>query len=98
MKAILQPSLTIAENYRSLQILTSDGKAYSGQATMSGDYRSPILRLATDPTQPLETIEIAKNDIESQKFSQVSWMPEGLLDTFTEKEILDLIAYLETPR
>lgn len=96
LASIVEPSSVIAENYRSLQILTADGKTYLGQATMAGDYRSPVLRLATDPTRPSETIEIPKNDIESQKFSAVSWMPEGLIDTFTREEILDLIAYLES--
>ncbi len=96
--SIIEPSKVIAENYRSLQIVTTDGKSYMGQATTAGDYRSPVLRLSTDPTQPLKTIEIAKNDIESQKFSDVSWMPEGLMDTFTKEEILDLIAYLEAGR
>jgi putative heme-binding domain-containing protein len=95
--AMIEPSKVIAENYRSIQVVTSDGKAYAGQATMSGDYRSPLLRLATDPTQPLKTVEIPKSEIESQKFSRVSWMPEGLLDTFTAEEIFDLIAYLESP-
>jgi putative heme-binding domain-containing protein len=96
--SIIEPSKVIAENYRSLQIVTTDGKAYMGQVTTAGDYRSPVLRLATDPTQPLKTIEIEKNNIESQKFSDVSWMPEGLMDAFTKEEILDLIAYLEAAR
>ncbi len=96
--SIIEPSKVIAENYRSLQLVTTDGKAYVGQVTTGGDYRSPVLRLSTDPTQPLKTIEIAKNDIESQQLSDVSWMPEGLVDTFTKDEILDLIAYLEAGR
>ncbi len=96
--SIVEPSKVIAENYRSLQIVTTEGKAYLGQATTGGDYRSPVLRLSTDPTQPLKTIEIPKNEIELQKLSDVSWMPEGLMDTFTKQEILDLIAYLEAAR
>jgi putative heme-binding domain-containing protein len=96
LHSIIEPSKVIAENYRSLQVVTSDGKAYVGQATLSGDYRSPILRLSTDPTQPLKAVEIPKSEIESQKLSSVSWMPDGLLDTLTRDEILDLIAYLES--
>jgi putative heme-binding domain-containing protein len=96
LMSIIEPSRVIAENYRSLQVLTADGKTYVGQATLGGDYRSPILRLAPDPSQPFKTIEIPKTEIEAQQESTVSWMPEGLLDTFTSAEISDLLAYLES--
>ena len=96
LASILEPSKVIAENYRSLQVVTSDGKSYVGQATLGGDYRSPILHLAADPMQPFATVDIAKVDIESQQFSDVSWMPTGLLDTFTQADVMDLIGYLET--
>ena len=94
--SILQPSKVIPEKYRSLQVATSDGRTLVGQVVASGDFRSPILRLATDPLRPSEVEEIAKNEIEQQKMSPVSWMPEGLLDTLTEKQILDLLAYIES--
>jgi putative heme-binding domain-containing protein len=94
--AMLEPSSVIAENYRSLQIVTLDGKTYTGQATLGGDYRSQMLRLATDPAQPLRTIEVPKTEIESQRWSDVSWMPSGLLDSFTSAEIVDLVSYLES--
>jgi putative heme-binding domain-containing protein len=94
--SMIEPSKVIAENYRSLQIVTTAGRAHVGQATLGGDYRSPTLHLATDPTQPFKTIEIPKTEIESQKTSEVSWMPAGLLDTSTKDEIADLVAYLQS--
>jgi putative heme-binding domain-containing protein len=96
LKSIIEPSAVIAENYRSLQIVTVDGSVHIGQTALGGDYRSPVLRLATDPQQPLKTIEIAKSEIESQRYSPVSWMPKGLLDTLSHEEILDLIAFIES--
>lgn len=96
LSSIIEPSNVIAENYRSLQIVTTDGKSYVGQATLGGDFRSPVLRLSTNSTQPFSTVEILKTKIESQTLSSVSWMPEGLIDTFSKDEILDLIAYLES--
>ena len=96
LTSILEPSKVIAEKYRSLQVATADGRTLVGQVVVHGDYRSPILRLATDPLRPSQVVEIAKNDIEQQKASPVSWMPEGLLDTLSEAEILDLLAYLES--
>lgn len=97
LQSILEPSQVIAEKYRSLQVVTLDGKTYSGQASHAGDYRSPILQLATDPQNPLKRIQIDKTQIESQRWSDVSWMPQGLMDTFTQEEILDLLEYLSHP-
>ncbi len=94
--SIIQPSLVIPENYRSVQIVTDDGTMHTGQAILAGDYRSPQLRLASDPAHPGSFIEIDKSAIALQKLSEVSWMPTGLLDTLTRDEILDLLAYIES--
>jgi len=96
LTSVVKPSDVIAENYRSIQIVTEAGRVLTGQVTRGGDYRSPILRLATDPTRPSESVEVAKSDITSRKHSQTSWMPDGLLDSFTRQQIFDLIAYLES--
>ena len=96
LTAIVSPSAVIADDYRSVQILTDDGRVITGQITRGGDFRSPILRIATDPQQPSRIIEMQKSNITSQKTSETSWMPEGLLDTFTRQQIFDLVAYLES--
>lgn len=96
LTSIIEPSKVIADTYRSMQVTTTDGKTYIGQATLGGDYRAPVLRLATDPMHPFKTVEIPKAEIELQRDSDVSWMPTGLCDTFTKGEILDLIEYLES--
>ena len=41
--------------------------------------------------------KISKRDIISHEESPVSPMPQGLLNTLTRHEILDLLAYLVTP-
>ena len=96
LAAIVRPSDVIAENYRGVQILTNDGRVITGQITRGGDFRSPILRISTDPAHPSRVIEIQKSDITSRKNSKVSWMPDDLLNTFTRQQIFDLVAYLES--
>ncbi len=96
LRSIVQPSDVVAEKYRSLQIVTSDGRTLVGQPASGGDFRSPILRLAIDPLDGRKFIEINKKEIEVQQVSPVSWMPTGLLDTLTEHEVADLLAYLES--
>ncbi len=96
LAAIVSPSDVIAENYRSVQILTNEGRFITGQITRGGDFRSPILRIATDPAHPFRVLEIQKSEITARKNSKVSWMPDGLLNPFTRQQIFDLLAYLES--
>lgn len=39
--------------------------------------------------------EVLKKDIQSRILSRTSAMPEGLLNTLSQEEIFDLLAYLE---
>ena len=48
-------------------------------------------------TGPDTTIRIAGNAIESKKVLDTSLMPTGLLDSLTNQEIADLLAYLRGP-
>ena len=96
MESIVEPSKSIAENYRSLRIVTNDGKVYVGRPVLGGDYRSQTLRLAVDPQHPFQVTEIDKRTIEEQQVSAISFMPEGLLDTLSADEIRDLIAFIES--
>jgi hypothetical protein len=95
LESIIEPSMSIAENYRSLQILTQEGKSYVGRPILGGDYRSQILRLAIDPQHPFHVTQIDKRTIEQEQISAVSWMPQGLLDSLSAEEIRDLIAFIE---
>jgi putative heme-binding domain-containing protein len=95
LESIVEPSKSIAENYRSIEIVTRDGKTHIGRPVLGGDYRSQILRLAVDPLRPFQITEIDKRTIEREQVSTVSWMPEGLLDTFSGEEIRDLLAFIE---
>lgn len=67
-----------------------------GQVITTGDYRSPKLRILTDPLHPKEAVEIPKSEVELSRESDTSPMPTGLLNTLTEAEVLDLIAYLRS--
>lgn len=94
LKSILAPSDVVAEKYRNIQIVTTAGQTIVGRVMTSGDYRSPTLRISTDPLAPSRMIEISKNEIDTHQYSGVSPMPKGLLSTFTAAEIIDLLDYL----
>ena len=94
LKSVLEPSAVVAEKYRNVQIVTTAGQTVVGRVVASGDYRSPTLRISTDPLAPEKTIEVAKVEIEAHEFSKVSPMPKGLLATLTASDIADLLEYL----
>ena len=91
---VLTPSAVVAENYRNVQVLLHDGRALIGRVVSEGDYRSETLRLAPEPLRPSQVVEVNKREIDRYQLSETSPMPQGLLDTFTSAEILDLLAYL----
>ena len=95
LESILTPSKVVAENYRSVQVSTTDGRVHVGRVLVEGDYRSEKLRLATDPLKPSAVVEIDKKEIEQYRESENSPMPGGLLDGFRAEEVLDLLAFLE---
>ena len=94
LDSILTPNKVVAENYRSVQIRTSDGRTLVGRALLEGDYRSEKLRLSTQPLRPAEFVELDKKQIEEVRESELSPMPEGLLDGFRAEDVLDLLAFL----
>jgi putative heme-binding domain-containing protein len=94
LDSILSPSKVVAENYRNVQILTTDGRQIVGRVAMEGDFRSEKLRLATQPLQPAVVVEISKREIDQVRETETSPMPQGLLDSFSKQEIFDLLAFL----
>ncbi len=94
LQSILLPSQVVAENYRNVEVVTTDGRVITGRPLMSGDYRAEKLRIATDPLRPSVVVVLDKKEIELHRLAPTSPMPTGLLDTFTREEIADLLAYL----
>ena len=88
---ILSPSEVIQDAYRMVLILTDEGRLYSGILAEESE-RHVALRV----TGQDEPVSIAKSSIVSREVAPVSMMPEGLLATLTNVEVLDLVAYLRT--
>ena len=91
LESIIEPSKVISEQLANTQIKAA-GKVVEGRIIEENDER---LILQPNPLDP-EKLTIKKADITVRQFSKVSPMPDGLVNAFTEEEILDLIAYLES--
>ncbi len=96
LRAILLPSDSIAQNYRTDVLELVDGRTLAGQIIPTLDYRAPFLLLAENPLLPDQTIKIPKVDVLKRKRSDLSIMPAGLLNNLSKQEVLDLLAYLES--
>ena len=86
---ILEPSGEIQDDYKLVVITTQDGRTYSGNVVSEND-RSLSLHVVGQ-----EPITINKSSINSRETTPKSMMPEGLLNTLTDAEVLDLVAYLK---
>jgi putative heme-binding domain-containing protein len=98
LESILTPDRVVAENYRNVQVLLTDGRVLVGRVLSEGDFRSETLRLAPDPLRPSQVLEINKREIDKYQLAETSPMPRGLLDAFTAEEVSDLLAYLVEDR
>lgn len=94
-ESIIDPSLTVAENYRNSQIVTTSGRVIVGRILTDGDYRTQKLKINSNPLQPAQIEEIDKKEVEEFQLIESSPMPRGLLDGFTLDEIRDLLTYLD---
>ena len=93
LESIIEPSKVVAEVYRPVTVTLKSGAIYDGRV-VSEDATSIVL--AINPADPDQRRRLAKADVASQRVSELSPMPAGLLDTLTREEILDLLAWVES--
>jgi len=91
LESILDPSKEISDQYAAVVITTTDGKLVTGRIV---NYSGDAMSVMTNMLDPNGLVNVNHKRVESVEKSKVSMMPTGLLDTFKEDEILDLIGYL----
>ncbi|MBA4054169.1 MAG: dehydrogenase, partial [Marivirga sp.] len=87
---IIEPSAEIQDDYKMVVITSRDGRTYSGNIIAENN-RQITLRVIGQ-----NQLVLNKSDIQSQETASVSMMPEGLMETLSDKEVLELIRYLRT--
>lgn len=87
---LIEPSGEIQDDYKMVVITSRDGRTYTGNIISQNDRQLSLRVIGQDQ------LVINKSDIQSQETAAVSIMPEGLLQTLSDKEVLDLVAYLRT--
>ena len=88
---ILDPNAEIPNDYRTTNIDTKDDRSLTG-VVVRQDARSVTIVTAA------ERVTIAKNEIDSMRESELSMMPDALLQPLNEQQVRDSIAYLQLAR
>lgn len=92
LDSILEPSKVVSEQYQNFNVTKKDGDDVSGRIV---DETPDTIAIQPNPLLP-DRVEIKKSEIAGRTASKLSPMPEGLLNTFNQNEILDLLAYIES--
>ena len=91
LENVLDPSAVVANEYKLITFNLIDGRVVSG-----------IVRKTTGQALTIRTLNdeltVLVKDIESQKPTGLSIMPDGLFDNLKDDEIRDLVAYLGSPQ
>ena len=90
-EAIIHPSKVISDQYRAMNIVTVNGQVLAGRVTSETEKEIIVL---TDPVDATKLVTLAKDDIDEMFPSKQSLMPEKLLNTLNQEEVLDLLAFL----
>jgi putative heme-binding domain-containing protein len=88
LESLHQPSKTIAKGYETWIVTLKNGSVQTGFVVNPGN-ESVTLKVPTGQPQTFERAQIR-----SQKVQPMSLMPEGLLQSMTEQEAADVIAFL----
>jgi putative heme-binding domain-containing protein len=92
IESILEPSRTIAPSYQTVVVALKDGRVLTGLKVAETE---SLLTLADNQGKKHP---IAKSDIDDQRSSPLSTMPEGLAKRLTPEEFVDLIAFLASQK
>jgi putative heme-binding domain-containing protein len=93
---MVEPSKVIDDKFRTIVLELTDGRVVSGVIVSQTDTE---IRLAANPIDApgkgaQEPLVIRSRDVAERFPSTVSLMPQGLLNTLDEQEILDLLSFV----
>jgi len=91
LQNIIDPNAIIPNDYRTSTLETKDERVITGIVTKQDNNAVTIVI-------PNDTVVVPQTDIKSLTQSEISMMPEGLLQSMTVDEIRDLLAYLKSPQ
>ncbi len=90
LQSILNPSAAVGYNYRPYVLALKDGRVVTGLPLQESE-GAIVLKTAEG-----KTVRVARSEIEESEVSPVSLMPEGLAQTMTNQDLVDLMTWMST--
>src|SRR5207253_713337 len=90
LENVVDPNAVVWARYRATYFETADDRLITGIVLQENE------STVTIQTQS-GTVTLPRNDIISRQESMLSMMPEGLLESLKPEEVIDLVAYLQSP-
>lgn len=91
LESIVEPNKAISDQYAMIRIFKKDGDIVSGRiANLSGSGVSVVENMF----DPGNMTNVNRADIDSMELSEISMMPQGLLNSLSAGDIQDLVAFL----
>lgn len=90
LENIVDPSATVSKNFKMKIIALDDGRVFNG-VVVGQTEKTITLQTAIDQ------VPIQREDIDAERDSELSMMPENLLNVLDDEQIRDLIGYLMSP-
>lgn len=92
LQQILEPSHEINKQYQTWVAVLQDGRAVSG---LKLEESAESVTLLPNPLKPETKLVLPRAEIEELEASLISTMPANLLITYSQDEILDLLAWVQ---
>jgi putative heme-binding domain-containing protein len=93
LESMIEPGKVISDQYEKKVFQMKDGRVIEGRVINLNEKNMMVLTNMFDPDS---IVPIDRNEIEESKPSKASMMPDDLLNTLNENDILDLAAYLKS--
>jgi putative membrane-bound dehydrogenase-like protein len=87
---VLEPNAEVQDAYKMVVVTTRDGRTVAGTVAAETDGQLTLRVVGRDAAV------INKSDIQSRESTASSLMPPGLFDALSDREVIDLVAYLRS--
>jgi putative heme-binding domain-containing protein len=87
LENLIDPSAVIGRDYQLTNIVTTDGRLISGIVVAEND-RAVTVQTTT------ERLVVPRGDIEDRRLTNISMMPEGMIEQMSFTQLRDLVRYL----
>jgi putative heme-binding domain-containing protein len=95
IEAVVEPDKFISDRFRQTMFTMADGRIVTGRVA---NHFGGNLAVVTDMLNPGRYTTLPADEVEESEPVDVSQMPTGLVNTLTEDELRDLLAYLLADR